>query len=72
MRAVVIRQASNGDGTTDVQVGTSRYGQATVVVPDDSLGHPDLQVLYDHVANLDRTAYTVRRVSRRDQLNHGG
>lgn len=72
IRAVVLKTVDNNDGSSTVTIGTSAYGQATVIVRNDQLATPETQLLYDHVANLDQTAYTAVRQSRRDQQRHGG
>lgn len=70
--ALVLSRTSNGDGTTTVVVGTANWGQGYVTVDDAALDDPATEALYEHVANIDRTAYTAVRRSRRDAQRYGG
>lgn len=72
MRPVLLATRDNGDGTSMVTLGTAAYGQASVTVRNDQLDTPEVWDLYEHVANLDQTAYTAVRRSRRDEKRQGG
>lgn len=68
--AQVLGVSDNGDGTHTVTVATVNHGQAQVVVPADSLDHPDIHALYAQVSDMDVTAYTVLRRSARDRRRY--
>ena len=70
MKPQILKVEDQGDGTSVVTIGTVDFRQATVVVPNESLGLPEVEALYAHVADMGNNAYTARRVSRRDQ-QHG-
>ena len=65
--ALVLGTEDQGDGHTVVTVATSRYGQARVMVAPGMLDHPDIGALYAHVEDMEHTAFTARRRSRRDE-----
>lgn len=71
MPAVVLRVTDNGDGTSDVMVGTSTFGQAHVRVPTELVGTADVVPLYEHAANMQVNAYTTPRVGHRDAQRKG-
>jgi len=65
--ALVLGRASNGDGTTTVTVATVDHGQASVVVPDSMLDHPDVEQLYEHAADITGSPLSADRRSGRDR-----
>lgn len=69
---VVLAETPNDDRTVTQMIGTVEYDQAHVVVAADQLDNPNLQVLYDHVADMRRNAWTVKRQSRRDEMKERG
>jgi hypothetical protein len=63
----VLDVRDNGDGTSTVTVATVTHGQAVVTVPTDKLGHPDVEQLYAHAADITGSPYAADRRSGRDR-----
>ena len=68
----VLSTSDNGDGTTVVTVATTTHGQAVVTVPTAMLGHPDVERLYEHAADIGGSPYAQDRRSGRDRRRFEG